>query len=58
MNVQNTANISYKYQPWLDTMRFIAAFLVLFSHSRNDFLYHLINYHQNNVVCLPMCSIF
>ena len=37
MNVQNTANISYKYQPWLDTMRFIAAFLVLFSHSRNDF---------------------
>lgn len=58
MNVQNTANISYKYQPWLDTMRFIAAFLVLSPTREMTFLYHLINYHQNNVVCLPMCSIF
>ena len=29
--------VQVNHLPWIDTLRFVAAFMVLFSHSRNDF---------------------
>lgn len=37
MNLQNNLIGKKDYFYWLDAIRFIAAFMVLFSHSRNDF---------------------
>ena len=36
MNIRNLSNVG-GYYPWLDAVRFLAAFVVLMSHSRNDF---------------------
>lgn len=30
-----------KHLPWLDAIRFMAAFMVLLSHTRNDFLFRM-----------------
>ncbi len=38
MNTNNLTDVPQKkYFYWLDTLRFLAAFMVVFSHSRNDF---------------------
>ncbi len=34
---KQTDNKDITHLPWIDTLRFLAAFIVLFSHSRNDF---------------------
>lgn len=39
MGQETSVSVRNTYLPWLDSLRFIAAFMVLLSHSRMDFFY-------------------